>query len=142
MRCDKETEKLYIIKIFVKIGYPKHYYHLINNEHSIDFYVRVDRNVEKKPFPEAHSAIYERLDKFEETLQTACKNKDKPKFPDRKALHTNCQYSMEIKDIEKEDEIANSDYSSDDDSEEEWYSLAKDSIQRKLYLRTIWLAKI
>ena len=42
----------------VKIGYPKHLYHLINNEQMIDFYVREDRNVEKKPFPEAHSMIY------------------------------------------------------------------------------------
>lgn len=64
-RGTKENEALYIIKVFVKIGYPKHYYHVINNEHSIDFYVRLDRNVEKKPFPDAHSVIYDRLDKFD-----------------------------------------------------------------------------
>ena len=113
VRCDKETDKLYIIKIFVKIGYPKHFYHLINNEHSIDFYVRMDRNVEKKPFPEAHSAIYERLDKFEEALSQATKAKEEPKFADRKPFHPNCQYSMELNKIEDEDKIEGSDYSSD-----------------------------
>ena len=113
VRCDKETEKLYIIKIFVKIGYPKHFYHLINNEHSIDFYMRMDRNVEKKSFPDAHTIIYDRLDKFEDMLNTAKKNKEMPKFIDRKPFHPNCQYSMDLNSIEDEDKIDDSDYSSD-----------------------------
>lgn len=53
-----------MVKIIVKIGHPKHLYHLVNNERSLDFYERGDRNVEKIQFPEAYKKIYDRLDKF------------------------------------------------------------------------------
>ena len=39
-RTEKDSDRLYLIKLFVKMGYPKHLYHLINNEQSIDFYLR------------------------------------------------------------------------------------------------------
>lgn len=55
----------YIVKIIVKIGHPKHLYHIINNEKNIDFFERKDRNVEKMQFPDAYDKIYDRLDKFE-----------------------------------------------------------------------------
>lgn len=58
-------ENKYIVKIFVKIGHQKHFYHLINNENMIDFFVRDDRNVEKKAFPDAYNIIYDKLNKFE-----------------------------------------------------------------------------
>lgn len=54
----------YIVKIFVKIGHPKHLYYLIAHENMIDFFIREDRNVEKKPFPDAYNMIYEKLDAF------------------------------------------------------------------------------
>lgn len=59
----------YIVKIVVKIGHPKHLYHIINNEKNIDFFERKDRNVEKMQFPDAYDKIYERLDKFEDFKQ-------------------------------------------------------------------------
>ena len=68
-RPDKLLDKLYIVKLIVKIGYPKHFYHLINQDQMIDFYVRDDRNVEKKTFPEAHAEVYRRPDNSTSRLQ-------------------------------------------------------------------------
>ena len=42
----------------MKIGHPKHLYHVVNQDKNIDFYERMDRNVDKKNFPDAYKQIY------------------------------------------------------------------------------------
>ena len=42
---DEKKLNLYIVKIVVKIGHPKHLYHIVNAEKNLDFYERQDRNV-------------------------------------------------------------------------------------------------
>jgi hypothetical protein len=61
---------MYVIKVIVKIGHPKHLYHIVNPEKSIDFYRRNDRNVDKMQFPDAYTKIYENLDAFAEILSS------------------------------------------------------------------------
>lgn len=106
-RTDKDTEKVYIIKIVVKIGHPKHLYHVINSERGTDFFLRQDRNVEKKAFHEAHMMIYDRLAKFHTHVET--KTLLQQQY-DRMPFCINCQYNMDFK-LEQEDEA----FSSDDD---------------------------
>jgi hypothetical protein len=51
---DDKKNSLYIVKIIAKIGHPKHLYHIVNLEKNLDFFERLDRNVEKKLFPDAY----------------------------------------------------------------------------------------
>lgn len=76
----------------MKIGHPKHLYHVVNQDKNIDFYERVDRNVDKKTFPEAYKQIYERLEKFEKIKKSGYKN-----FLDRHLFHNHCRYEMTVK---------------------------------------------
>lgn len=82
----------YIVKLIVKIGHPKHLYHVVNVDKNIDFYERQDRNVDKKPFTDAYKQIYERLDRFERAKKSGFK-----KEIDRQLFHNYCRYSMDVK---------------------------------------------
>lgn len=83
------VSSLYIVKVIIKIGHPKHLYHVVNVDKNIDFYERQDRNVDKKAFPDAYKQIYDRLDKFERAKKSGFK-----KEIDRPSFHNHCRYTM------------------------------------------------
>ena len=63
---EKDDKSSYLVRVCVKPGHPKHLYHIINNQQTLDFFVRHDRNVEKKDFPDAYKMIMERLKNFDD----------------------------------------------------------------------------
>ena len=79
------------MKVCVKPGHPKHLYHLINDQNGLDFFVRDDRNVEKRPFPEAHKMILARLETFEKAVD----NEGERYFLKPEPFHEYCRFNVE-----------------------------------------------
>lgn len=55
----------------------------------IDFFMRDDRNVQKKPFPDAYKMIYDKLDAFEVYKKEKINKFSRPTF------HNDCRYKMD-----------------------------------------------
>ena len=61
----EKDKHVYLVRISVKPGHPKHLYHALTTDgKGLDFFVRRDRNVEKLPFPEVHELITKKLTIF------------------------------------------------------------------------------
>ena len=89
---DKDSKNVYILKVFVKPGHPKHLYHLVTTDgKNLDFFVRNDRNVEKLQFPVVHEMITSKLKIFEKAIDDEGERiKLKPEL-----FHPSCRFEVE-----------------------------------------------
>ena len=72
----------------VKPGHPKHLYHVVNSQQGLDFFIRHDRNVEKKDFPDAYKIIMAKLKNFDLA-------KDKGEEIKAEKFHETCRFDVE-----------------------------------------------
>ena len=71
----------------MKPGHPKHLYHAVNKQQGLEFFIRDDRNVEKKDFPDAYKIIMEKLKNFDLA-------KDKGEEIKVEKFHETCRFDV------------------------------------------------